>query len=187
MKAVITAILTDPEARAGDVPGTVASNSYGHLREPILFVTNLLRGLNATISAESTAYTLASAMGENLFNEPSVFSYFSPSYRTEGGLSGPEFQIYSTQTAALRANIVNSALYGSIGKGTSLDLSPFISRAADLNSLLDYISTIFLHGSMSSPLRGAAASAAAAAGTARAKAQAALYIVLTSGEYQIVQ
>ena len=126
-------------------------------------------------------------LGENLFNEPSVFSYFSPSYRTEGGLLGPEFQIDSTQTAAARANLVNTALYGTLDKGTKLDLTPFTSRASDPNTLLDYISGIFLHGAMSSSLRSAANSAAAMASTAQAKAQAALYIVLTSGEYQVVQ
>ena len=51
-------------------------------------------------------------MGQNLFNEPSVFSYFSPQYRTEKGLLGPEFQIYSTATAGDRADVVNRALYG---------------------------------------------------------------------------
>jgi uncharacterized protein (DUF1800 family) len=187
MKAVVTAILMDPEARAGDAQIAAVSPTYGHLREPVLFVANLLRGLNATLSAQSAAYNLASSLGEDLFNEPSVFSYFSPSYRTEGGLLGPEFQIDSTQTAAQRANIVNSAVYGALDKGTTVDLSPFVSRAADLNALFDYISTVFLHGSMSSSLRSAAISAAAVAGTARAKAQAVLYIVLTSGEYQIVQ
>jgi len=40
---------------------------------------------------------------------------------------------------------------------------------------------------MSSNLRQAATDAANAAGTPTAKAQAALYIVLTSSEYQVVQ
>jgi hypothetical protein len=53
--------------------------------------------------------------------------------------------------------------------------------------MLDSIATVFLHGSMSAALRQAALDAAGAASTAQAKAQAALYIVLTSGEYQIIQ
>jgi uncharacterized protein (DUF1800 family) len=187
LKAVIAAILTDPEARAGDSADAPANPTFGHLREPVLFMANLLRGLNATLSDKSTVYNDAAALGEDLFHAPSVFSYFSPSYRTEGGLLGPEFQIDSTQTASTRANIVNTALYGKLDKGTTLDLTPFVNRAGDLTSLLDYISTVFLHRSMSSDLRQAALAAASAAGTAQAKAQAALYIVLTSGEYQIVQ
>ena len=42
MQAVLTAIFTDPEARAGD---TAPQPSDGHLREPILWMTGAMRGL----------------------------------------------------------------------------------------------------------------------------------------------
>ena len=67
-------------------------------------------------------------MGEELFNAPSVFSYFSPQSRTEKGLLGPEFQIYSTQTAAIARDIVNAAIYGALDKGTKVDLTPFVKH-----------------------------------------------------------
>jgi uncharacterized protein (DUF1800 family) len=187
LKAVITAILTDDEARAGDLPSTTSLTNFGHLREPVLFMANLLRGLNATLSSTSTIYNDATLLGEDLFYAPSVFSYFSPQYRTEKGLLGPEFQIYSTQTAASRAGIVNSAIYGALDKGTKVNLTPFVNLASDVTSLVDHISYIFLHSSMSSNLQQAAIDAANAAGTPTAKAQAALYIVLTSAEYQVIQ
>src|SRR5271154_3893534 len=53
MQAVITAILTDTEARAGDQPNTSTPATYGHLLEPVLFLPNLLRGLNAILSSTS--------------------------------------------------------------------------------------------------------------------------------------
>jgi uncharacterized protein (DUF1800 family) len=187
LQAVITAILTDPEARAGDDPTAAATNTkFGHMREPVLFMPNLLRGLNATLTANSTIYYDTSELGEDLFNAPSVFSYFSPQYRTEGGLLGPEFQIYSTQTAADRADIVNSILYGAIDKGTTVNLTPFVQQAGSTASLLSTISSVFLHGSMSPALEQAATDAVNAASTPTAKTQAALYVVLTSGEYQII-
>ncbi len=186
MKAVITAILTDPEARAADEQSAVTAN-FGHLREPILFMTNILRGLNATLTATSAIYNDATELGEELFYAPSVFSYFSPQFRTEQGLLGPEFQIYSTQTAAYRGDLVNSAIYSTLDGGTKVNLAPFNTYATDVPSLLDYISYVFLHHSMSSNLQQQAANAANAQSTAAAKAQAALYVVLTSGEYQIVQ
>ena len=102
MQAVITAILTDPEARAGDEASSPANPDFGHLREPILFMANLLRGLNGTVTATNTLNNYANELGQELFNSPSVFSYFSPQNRITGGLLGPEFQIYSTQTAADR-------------------------------------------------------------------------------------
>ena len=45
MKAVITAILTDADARAGD---TSPNFDGGHLREPMLYMTNVMRGLGFT-------------------------------------------------------------------------------------------------------------------------------------------
>ncbi len=193
LKAVITAILTDPEARAGDEPSTAVSPTFGHMREPILFMTNILRGLNATVGPTSNIYGDASLMGESLFHSPSVFSYFSPEYRIAGGLLGPEFQIYSTATVADRADLVNSALYGRLDKSTRVDLSPFERKAASASWLTDYISYVFLHHSMPAALTQAATEAANAAteanpaDAAKAMAQAALYVVLTSGEYQIIQ
>jgi uncharacterized protein (DUF1800 family) len=192
LQGVITAILTDPEARAGDDPTATSPNApsttttFGHLREPVLFLTNLLRGLNATLTAHSAINSASSELGEDLFDPPSVFSYFSPQYRIAGGLLGPEFQIYTTQTAADRADIVNSILYGRIDKGTTVDLAPFVEQAGSATSLLSYIGSVFLHGSMSPALEQAATDAMNAASTPTAKTQAALYIVLTSDEYQII-
>lgn len=187
MKAVLTAILTDPEARAGDDASAAPNPNFGHLREPVLFLANLLRGLNAKVSSNNNINGLANQLGQNLFNPPTVFSYFSPLYTLESGQPAPEFQIYSTQTAALRANVVNTALYGKLDSNTTVDLTPFQQAAGDDARLLDAISYTFLHHSMSSALQQAAAGAADAATTPLAKAQAALYVVLTSSEYQVVQ
>jgi len=186
LQAVITAILTDPEARAGDDATAPANPTFGHQREPVLFMPDILRGLNATLTANSVINYDTSQLSENLFDAPSVFSYFSPQYRVQGGLLGPEFQIYTTQTAANRADIVNAILYGQIDKGTTVNLAPFVQQAGSASSLLSYISSIFLHGSMSSALAQAATDAVNAAATPLAKAQAALDVVLTSSEYQIV-
>jgi uncharacterized protein (DUF1800 family) len=187
LRAVVTAILLDPEARAGDNPDAAENANYGHLREPILLMTNLLRGLNATVTANNTASRYAANLGENLFNAPSVFSYFSPQYRTSKGLLAPEFQIYSTQTAADRADSVNTILYGALDKFTPVDLSGFVNAAGNTTSLLNSIAVTFLHGSMSPPLTQAAESAINATSGAANKAKAALYVVLTSAEYQVIQ
>ncbi|MGP8246529.1 MAG: DUF1800 domain-containing protein [Bryobacteraceae bacterium] len=186
MKAVLAAILTDPEARAGDDPGAVPNPAFGHMREPVLFMANILRGLNATLGPSSAIYNNAANLGEQLFYPASVFSYFSPLYVLESGDPAPEFQIYSAQTATNRADVVNTVLYGSLDKSTTVDLTPFLPNGTDLRSMLDSIDYVFLHDSMSGDLEQAAMSAATAVAGAKAQAQAALYVVLTSGEYQIV-
>jgi len=186
LQAVIAAILTDPEARADDDPTAAMNPTFGHQREPVLFMPNILRGLNAKLSSSSTVYYDTSELSESLFEALSVFSYFSPQYRVQGGLLGPEFQIYTTQTAANRANVVYAILYGQIDKGTTVNLTPFVQQAGNTSSLLSYIGSIFLHGSMSPALTLAATDAVNAATTPLAKTQAALYVVLTSAEYQII-
>ena len=186
LQAVITAILTDSEARAGDDPSAMAPVSFGHMREPILLMTNVVRGLNGAAGVNSISGD-ASEMGENLFNAASVFSYFSPQSRTEFGLVGPEFQIYSTQTAADRVNVIDSILYGAAGKAFKVNLTPFVNHAGETPGLLDYISSVFLHDGMSTALEQAATSVVNAVSTPTAKAQAALYVVLSSSEYQIIQ
>ncbi len=186
MQAVITAILTDTEARAGDSATASVNVNYGHLREPVLFMPNMLRGLNATLGSQSAIYYYTNLMGQNLFNAPSVFSYFSPQYRTAKGLLGPEFQIYSTQTVVNRADAVDSALYGTLDKSTTVNLTPFMQYGSNTNALLDNISYVFLYHSMSSDLQQTAAKAVNAASTPQRRVQAALYLVLTSGEYQII-
>ena len=50
MKAVITAILTDYEARS---PALISEPGYGHLREPMIRIAQLLRSGGATTGAGS--------------------------------------------------------------------------------------------------------------------------------------
>src|SRR5665213_2306196 len=152
MKAVVTAILTDSEARAGDDAAAPVNASFGHMREPVLFMANALRGLNATLGAQSAIYNQATQMGQQLFYPPSVFSYFSPQFRTSGGSLAPEFQLYSTQTAANRADIVHSIVYGTLDKSTAIDLAPFVHKATTIEDLLNYIGFVFLHEGMSANL-----------------------------------
>jgi hypothetical protein len=186
LQAVISAILTDPEARAGDDPTALINPTFGHLREPVLFMPNILRGLNGTLSSNSAVYDDTFDLGEDLFDAPSVFSYFSPQYRVQDRLLGPEFQIYTTETAVDRANIVRAATYGWIDPHTPVNLTPFVEHAGSTMNLLGYIGSIFLHGSMSTALTQAATDAVNAQTTPLGKVQAALYVVLTSGEYQVI-
>jgi uncharacterized protein (DUF1800 family) len=186
LKAVIHAILTDVEARSGDISDN-QDGSFGHMREPVLLVLNLLRGLNGTVSSTSTVASAATKLGQQLFYPPSVFSYFSPNYRTSVGLTGPEFQIYSTQTASNRADTVNSVIYsGQLDAGTKFDISQFTAAATSNATLIDRINSVFFHNDMSPAVQNAITAALAPLTAASDKAKAALYVALTSGEYQII-
>ncbi len=186
LQAVITAILTDPEARNGDDQPLDIAPTFGHLREPVLFVTSMLRGLNGNVTNTNTLYSRTANLGQDLFRAPSVFSYFSPQFRGEKGLSAPEFQIYSTQTAAFRNDYVYTTVYGTLDKGTTVNLAPFLDANSTLEHLLGVISDTFLHGAISANLYQAAYTAAAANKAPIDQVKAALYIVLTSTEYQVI-
>ncbi len=110
------AILLDPEAR-GDVK---TDPNYGKLREPIQYITNILRGFNATsdgVIAQSSLSggDLTITLDQPLFQPPTVFSYYQPEYQVPGtGILGPAFGILSTSTTLRRANVANQLVYSGI-------------------------------------------------------------------------
>src|SRR6266446_5189298 len=115
MKAIITAILLDPEART-DVK---TDPNYGRLREPVQFMGNLLRLFNATsdgVLVTNTAGSFSTPLGQDVFNPPTVFSYFPADYGLPGtSLIAPEFGILDTSTTYQRANFVNTLFFANHG------------------------------------------------------------------------
>ncbi|MGI8987973.1 MAG: DUF1800 domain-containing protein [Bryobacteraceae bacterium] len=183
LKSVVKAILLDPEARQGDAASTP---NDGHLREPVLFITGLLRAFDGTVTAANTLADRAKPMGQELYYSPSVFSYFSPGYHISGtSLAGPEFQIYSPATAMIRADFVNSLVYGNLGSGTTADFSPYVKLAANPDGLLDTLDSALLHGKMPAQMRTEIKTAMASTTDAKSKAQTAIYLGATSPEYQV--
>jgi uncharacterized protein (DUF1800 family) len=154
MRAVVRAILLDPEAR-GDIK---TDPHYGHLREPVLFMTSLLRNLGGQ-SDGVYLRSEAGAMQQDLFMSPSVFNHFPPGYPIPGtALKGPEFGILDALSALKRANFVYQMVYnGGAGAvstvsgstGTSLDLSPYQSSAPDAEKLVELLNQRMMHGALS--------------------------------------
>jgi uncharacterized protein (DUF1800 family) len=188
MNAVITAILLDPEARRLDDPAT-AVGTDGHLQEPILYMTGLLRAFGATSDGSNLAF-YGSGMGQEALFSPSVFNFYSPNYVTPGTtMYGPEFQILTTATSLNRVNWVTSFVSGSLGSGTKVDFSSYATQAANPSSLLGSLNTLMLHGSMSSDMQSAILTAmqAVPAGSKQGlqQAQAAIYLSGISSQYQV--
>jgi uncharacterized protein (DUF1800 family) len=187
MKAVITAILMDTEARRGDDPATAVATD-GHLQEPILLITGLLRAFDATSDGSSLSF-YASNMGQNPLFSPSVFNFYSPSYVIPGTtMLGPEFQILTTATSLNRVNWINSFAFGTFGGG-SVDFSSYAAQATNPGTLVDSLNALLMHGSMSSDMKSAIVTAiqAVPAGSTQASQQAktAIYLVGSSSQYQV--
>ncbi|MFL6254713.1 MAG: DUF1800 family protein [Pyrinomonadaceae bacterium] len=195
LKAVVRNILLDPEAR-GDVK---TDPNYGKLREPVQYLTNILRAFNASsdgvLGSRSSGGDLPSSLAQPLYQPPTVFSYYTPDYEVPGTrLTGPAFQILSTSTTLRRANVANQLIYTGIAvgannpSGTQLDFTALDSLAAgDGSQLVDRLNTLLLHGTMSSQMRAAILTAvqSISASSPRLRVQTAVYLVVTSPQYDV--
>ena len=202
MKAVITAIILDQEARAGDVQtGEQADASPavegGHLREPLLWIGNLVRGLNGRQTDPSDSYPFIllmeqlSRLGEAPFTQTSVFNYFPPDYLIpQTVITSPEFGLENSGTVIPRLSLADEVIHNYIA-GVTVDLSPASllgQQAANPAQLADYLGMLFMHGQMPDDMRSEliAAISAIPATDLQARAQVAVYLVVTSSEYKII-
>jgi uncharacterized protein (DUF1800 family) len=193
MQAVIAAILVDPEARRGDTPSTAVATD-GHLREPILYIANMLRAFGSASDGIGPV-NFASNLSEPPLRSPSVFNFFPPDYQIPAStLLGPEFSLQTTATALARINLAYSFVFGSIGSGTTVDFTPYATIVAGTNGpaqLISTLNTLLLHGTLSSSSNASilAAVNAVPAGATQSLTQAktAIYLILSSSQYQIEQ
>lgn len=198
LKAVVRAILTDPEAR-GDVK---TDPNYGKLREPVQLMTNSLKAMNVksfdlTQNSDGSVHTLSTGMAQNVYNSPTVFNYYSPDYVIPGTtLLGPEFGIMTTGTAISRANFANTMVYTGLTVtqdrplGTKVDIAEYIAAAtADTTGgqLVDMINQRFMNNRMSAAMRTKLLTAitAIASTNPTLRAQNALYLTTTSSQFQV--
>jgi len=107
--AVVRAVLTDYEARSAAAAGR---NNSGKLREPVLRVTAMLRGLNGGSNSGRLTVPVptSDAIGQTPLRAPSVFSFFEPDYVRPGplanaGLYSPEFQTLTAATLVTLTNV----------------------------------------------------------------------------------
>ncbi len=203
MKAVITAILMDPDARAndtltGDELETSPAVQSGHLREPALWAVEMARGLNAAIANPTAGYPLINmgngqlvAIGEPPFGAPSVFGFFPPNYVIpQTALIAPEFALENTGSIVPQLNMANYLMHNT-ASGLTVDFStsgPLGGRGSDPGALVDYLGMIFMHSQMPSDMRAAIVDniSSIAATNPSARASVAAYLVVTSPQYKVM-
>ena len=205
LKATVRAILLDSDART-----PLNTFGYGHWRSGILYMTSILRQLDAQGDLgglEGWALNLR----QDIMSPPSVFSFYKPDTTTLGlpdGLSyiAPETQGFTTESAIRRINFANQVLFtGTVSSGTSrytgvtgVDITPFFNVAMDTTGLIDLVSDRFLQGRMTTGLRTEIANAVNAIPTTAStpalvtanqtkRARTALYLAICSQEHQVVR
>lgn len=192
LQAVVTAILTDSEARQGD---TNPAFDGGHLREPVLFTANVMRALPYTPVDQTdpwgywTVTWASGSAGESPLQAPSVFNFFSPSYVIPGTkLYGPEFGLETVGGVSSRKVLVDQLVYGMVAQFT-LNLAgdtQLMSVANNPGALADELGFLFMHSQMPSQMRAVLVSTLTPLTDPAQRVRVALNIVLTSSQYKII-
>ncbi len=206
MKAVIRAVLLDPEARS-PLPG---APDYGKLREPVLRIAHWLRAFGAR--SASGRYLIGNtdnpntSLGQTAMRSPSVFNFFRPGYVppnsdiATAGLVAPEMQITHESSVAGYLNTLRSAISGGFGSGSPRDLQPDYGEVIGLadrpDALADRIGALLIAGDMSPDLRAqlidAVGSVAVSSTNAQSAATArlnrvklAIFLIMASPDYLV--
>jgi len=190
MQAVITAIITDEEARAGD---TNPSYDGGHLREPVLFITAMMRGLGFNNTDVNGSYFTLSNYSSPLNEEPyfanSVFNFFPPNYVIPGTtINAPEFDIENTATAVLRLSLADSIVNNKIS-GFSVDLSntsALGTMAATPATLVSYLNTLLMHSQMPANMSTTIINTITPLTSNAQRVRIAVFLIVTSSQYKVI-
>jgi len=185
LKAVVRQILLDPDARQGDDPAAPQQASAGHWREPVLAVLAMMRNLHATARPDNRLERFPDSLGQRVFYPGSVFNDYSPLYRTSKGLLAPEFELLSSGTALMRANVVRRLVDDGLGGDALFDLSPFVALAGSPPELVDAVDNAFLCGRLPAQVKSEMVAAISVTHDYNLRVHNAIYLVASSSLYQV--
>jgi uncharacterized protein (DUF1800 family) len=158
MKAVVSAILLDYEARSTTF---LANPGYGRLREPIVRLGALMRAVFSTPQTADGEFRIwhledgSRRLDQNPLRSPTVFNFFSPSYVQPGaiaqaGLVSPEFQITNQETTFGVAHYLTLVIYNGVDNS-----APNYSTLVGLSNadLVTYFNQVLTANQMSSQMQ----------------------------------
>ena len=163
LKAVITAILLDPEARSSATD--FANPQYGKVREALLRYTEWARAFTA--QSRTGSYGIGSTedpiygLGQMTLRSPTVFNWFAPGYVPPGtsieqaNLVGPEFQMTNVTTVVGYLNYLQDAIGSGARNGSDIfsNYGAELSLASNPDALLDRLNLLLMAGEMDTNLR----------------------------------
>ena len=168
MKAVVKAVLMDPEARAPRNP----IGKFGKLKEPVILLTNFLRLMGYWAGAYTDGVDAIRSggplvqMGQEIYTSPTVFNYYPSDYVVPGTtLYGPQFGIFDPTTLFARSAVLydwtlgascgaapNNNLCGpnpdttvAGAVGTKINWASLASLSTNPAALVDQVSMIMLY------------------------------------------
>ncbi len=189
---VIRAILTDSEAMGTDPAAPPTSK----LREPVLYATTLLRALNATVTGDATGVRgQTAAMGQDVLDAPSVFSYFSPFFKVAvpnfpSPLAvtvtvAPEFQLVNAETAFGAINFAYRATVNAVSGNIRVDFGNLQDLAGNEAVVLDAIDQALYRGQMTADEKTAVLAGINASADHLTRVRDGFYVAAAAPQYQV--
>jgi len=145
LRAVVRAILLDPEARSDLNAG---APTFGKLREPINRLTGWARAFNANSASGAWAIgdtsSTANRLGQSPGRSPSVFNFFRPGYTPPNtaianqGLVAPEFQITNEPSVIAYVNYMAVLIAAGAGDFQAI-YTDMVALASNSTALVDEV------------------------------------------------
>jgi hypothetical protein len=126
----------------------------------VLFIAGMVRAFGGAMAVNNYFGWDLVNMSQDIYNAPSVFNYYSPSFVPPGStLLGPEFQIDTPDSSVYRANMVAN-LFSSwsspvlnYGPGTNIDVTPFVALSPNPATLVAALDLTLTHGAMPASMK----------------------------------
>ncbi|MGA8087834.1 MAG: DUF1800 family protein [Terracidiphilus sp.] len=162
LKAVITAILLDPEAR--DTATDIGNPKFGKVREALLRYTHWGRAFTA--QSRTGGYWIGSTedpiwgLGQMTLRSPTVFNWFAPGYVPPGtsieqaGMVAPEMQMTNVTSVVGYLNFLQTAIASDATNGFDIfsNYGAEMNLAANAGALVDRVNLLLMAGEMNSNL-----------------------------------
>jgi uncharacterized protein (DUF1800 family) len=196
MKAVIKAVLLDPEAMTFS-----SAASAGKLREPVIRLANWMRAFNAHSTLATGQFPVGNLddplreIGQTPMSSPTVFNFFRPDYIppnssiAAANLVSPEMQITEETSVVGYLNYMHNAIPRGIGTSNVIqpDYATELALASTPELLVDRINLLLMQNNMSVGLRTQilAAINSNPNNTALNKVYLAIFLTMASPEYLV--
>jgi len=145
----------------------------------------MMRNLQASVRSDNRLERFPTNLGQRVFYPGSVFNDYSPLYRTSSGLLAPEFELLSSGTALMRANVVRNLEEKGFNGDAEFDTAPFVALAGAPGELVDAVDRTFLFGRLPSRLKEEIVTAVTATHDYNLRVRNAIYLVASSALYQV--
>ncbi|ANM32082.1 hypothetical protein ABI59_04475 [Acidobacteria bacterium Mor1] len=198
LKAVVQAILTDPEARDWPRRNNI---DRGRLRESYLRRVHLAKAFDARSPAGMFPLEDGNAVttfGQRPLSSPTVFNFFLPDYQPPGeiqqaDLVAPEFQVLNAVTTISSANELQTQVErvmnneGNDFYEVALDFSDEIALAWNSRALVDRLDLLMTNGTMSLRTRQVILDAVDQIDDPEDRVHMAVYLLAVSPEYAVLK